>query len=131
MSDEELKRKYGPCWKSVVKVLKQADELTDLQAESLSIAMEFVSFSDAGDAAEHASWNAGRYESGTAEDEAWDTAWAQTLDVAREYAGSTAAAAWGAALAAGTRDLIGLGDYTEEYYRTLASPWESVMGPTE
>jgi hypothetical protein len=105
VTDAELESTFGPNWRSVVFVVRQAASLTPAQAEQLPTARA-TARATAKDAAWAAAWD-------DAGDAAWATAWA-----------AAGAAAGDAALAVVVRDLI-----TPEQYALLVGPWESVMGP--
>ena len=102
VTDAELESTFGPNWRGVVSVVRQAAALTPEQAERLHVAR---------DAARDAALDAAR-------------------DAALVAALGSRHAAWvaarHAAVATVVRDLI-----TDEQYRTLAGPWISVMGEIE
>ena len=95
---------FGPNGQAVVAVIERTKTLTGDEARRLDAAR-----TAARTAARDAAWTA-----------AWDAAWAAARDAAWAAAW---AAAWDAVIAVLTRDLI-----TDEQYRTLIGPWESVIG---
>ena len=98
----------GPNGRLVVALIERAKRLTPEEAKQLAAARG-AAWSAAG-AAWDAAWSAARRAAWSASGAAWDAAWDAS----------------DAALATVTRDLI-----SEEHYRTLAGPWESVMGPID
>jgi len=109
VTDAELEATFGPMWREVVFLVRQAAALTPEQAEQIRAA---------GAAAGAAARDAARAAAGAA-------AWAAARAAAWAAAGAAARdAARDAALATVVRDLI-----TPEQYDTLTGPWVSVMGP--
>ena len=108
VTDEDLADIYGPNWRYVVTLVRQAASLTAEQVESLKAVRTAV---------RGAAWVVGR---NAARNAAGDAAWGAVRGVVRG-----AAEGWtrDAASALVVRDLI-----TPEQYQTLAGPWESVMG---
>ena len=114
---------FGPQGALVVALIDRASRLSRDQALSLAAA-RVAAWAAAGVAA----WDAARVAAGVAaRDAARAAAWAAAWDAAWAAAGAAAwAAAWDAAGALIVRDLI-----TDDAYRVLTAPWESVVGPID
>ena len=125
---------FGPNTEAVNGVTERASKLTAGEAEKLAAMLGVAEASEL-NAAWHAAWDAVLVDGtrlvawNAAGDDAWvaawDAAWDAAGDDARDSSWEAArAAARDAAQAAVVRDLISDADY-----RTLAGPWEAVMGP--
>src|SRR5579885_2159758 len=123
---------FGPQGQEVVALIERAGRLIADEMQRLDAAWDA-----AWGAARYAAWGAARYAAGDAAgdaaryaagDAAWDAAWCAARyaagDAARDAARDAAwAAAGDAASAFVVRDLI-----SDEDFRTLYGPWESVIG---
>ena len=117
VTDQQLEETYGPNWRYIVALARQAASLTREQAERIGAAWKAAQDA-AQDAAYNAAYNAA---GGNARGVAWRAAWSAALNAAGYAAGD---AAGKAAYALVVRDLI-----CPEHYQAIAGPWESVMGP--
>ena len=109
---------FGPYGKQVVAIIDRCKTMTEAEAEAM-----------------RAAWNAERYTTwnvalDAAGDAAWDVVWDAERYTATDVAWAALDAAWDAerytTLAYLAKDLI-----TDEHFRLLVAPWESVMGKVE
>ena len=122
VTDQQLEETYGPNWRYIVTLTRQAASLTEEQAERIGAAWN-AAWNAAQDAAWSAAWCAARRTA--ARNAAWSAAWSAARNAARNADGDVVGDAVGnAAYALVVRDLI-----YYEHYQALAGPWESVMGP--
>ena len=120
VTDEDLSATFGPQWREIVTLVRQAGSLTSGQAESISAAVN-AAVNAAWNAAWSAAWNAAGNAAGNA---ARNAAWNAAGTAAWSAAGTAARnAAWTAAGALGVRDLI-----SSEHFATLYGPWAPVFG---
>jgi hypothetical protein len=133
ITDADLAETFGPQWRAVVSVVRQAATLTADEAKRLDAAWE-AARGAARDAARDAAWDAAR---GAAWEAAWGAArgaargaaWGAARGAAWEAAGD---AAWDAAWAVVTWDLAtDDGPCTTAHRDLLIGPWVEVCGLPE
>lgn len=119
MTDEELAHTFGPCWRSVVHVIRQAKTMSKQQANTLAIIALRTMNNDVERNDRYAALDAARISLRGAERyKVWTAAWSATFGSARIVAA-----------AATSKDLVGSYGYTQENYDALVGAWESIMGP--
>ena len=113
-TDEDLEATFGPQWRAVVVVVRQAAVVTEDEARRLATAWT-AALTAARDAAWDAAWDAAR-------DAASNAAWIAARDAARDAAQDAAQAvvAWDLATADGP--------YTIAQRDLLIAPWVAVFG---
>ena len=127
ITDEMLEITFGPQWRAIARIVRQAASATPKQMRRLAAAWAAARAPAANDAARAAALAA-------ANAAAWAAAWAAANDAARAAAANDAVrdaandAAMAAARAACIYDLIGQHDFTRRHYDTLIGPWLSVFG---
>ena len=122
ITDDDLATTYGPQWRGIVALVRRAAVLAPDEVERLAAAWDAAwagvstaaARGAAGDAARAADLDAARAAAGAA---AWDAAW------------GARGAAWDAARALVTRDLIGTHGYAQDHYDALTRSWATVIGP--
>jgi hypothetical protein len=124
VTDDDLAETYGPTWRGIVVLVREAATLKRKQVRELAATWDAARTATR-TAAWNAAWNAGGDATRTAAWNAWNAAGSAAGDAKRA---NPRVIAGDAASAIVTYDLAGTEGYTVEHRELILEPWESVMG---